>query len=87
MDGTLVPDPCDASVYHELPRAEYRGGACSYNSQKPTCDAALLSGWYRANGESGNLKMQTTIAELLSCGTKFPIWMNGKSFCYIEVLL
>ena len=31
--------------------------------------------------------MQTTIAELLTCGTKFPIWMNGKSFCYIEVLL
>ena len=79
----LASDPCDESVYRELPRAEYRGGACAYDDQKPTCDAALYSDWYRAIGVNGSLKMQDTPAELFTCGTKFPIWMNGRMFLSI----
>lgn len=70
-------DPCSAEIYAELPRAEYRGGACEYNKDKPTCDAALGSGWYRASGSNGYLKLQETPANVLTCGTKFAIWMNG----------
>ena len=73
-------DPCSEDIYKTLPRAAYRGGACPYNRDKQTCDAALITGWYRAMVNGKNLKMQESPASLSSCGTKWPLWMNGKVF-------
>ena len=78
----IADDPCSPDIYSFIPRADYRGGACSYNEEDPICDVTLVTGWYRAVGLEGNLKMQETEAELFTCGTKFPIWMNGNVLNY-----
>ena len=73
-------DPCDNSVYMNLPRAEYRGGTCDYNADKPTCDVSLTTGWYRALGTTGDLTLQGNVSDIFKCGTKFPIIMKGNIF-------
>ena len=73
----IAADPCEEGEYNLLPRADYRGGGCEYNAEKPTCDATLISGWYRAVGRQGDLKMFENEPDFLTCGTKYPIWMNG----------
>ena len=40
-------------------------------------DQVLDAGWYKFTGPNGN-KMPTYAPDIYSCGTVFPIWMNGK---------
>ena len=71
-------EPCSEGEYSLLPRADYRGGNCEYNADKQVCDVILSPGWYRAIGREGDLKLQDVEPDFLTCGTKYPIWMNGK---------
>ena len=80
-----VTDPCSEDVYRILPRASYRGGSCPYDSNKQTCDAALITSWYRAVGNGKDLKMQEEEADLFTCGTKFPSWMDGMCLCLFVI--
>ena len=69
-------DACSEGEYRLLPRADYRGGGCEYNADKQVCDATWSLGWYRPIGRAGNLKLQDVEPDFLTCGTKYPIWMD-----------
>ena len=82
--STAETDPCNKDVYRILPRAAYRGGACLYDPDKQTCDAALITSWYRAVVNGKDLRMQEEEAYLFECGTKWPFWMNGIILLFLN---
>lgn len=69
-------DPCDKTVYKQLP---YEGSRILNNMIDPAkgdmvlSDRELPQDWYRATEE-----IPTTPPPLYSCGTIFPIWLNGE---------
>ncbi|XP_069142550.1 oncoprotein-induced transcript 3 protein-like [Argopecten irradians] len=65
-------DPC--TDYKELPFADLRFENNIYTvPDEPVTDRYLKPAWYRAGEED----MPTSPPKLMSCGTKFPIWLNG----------
>ena len=46
------------------------------------CDVNLLIKWYRFISKAGNDMPTTAPSEFGSCGTTFPIWMNGTLFLF-----
>ncbi|XP_021370237.1 uncharacterized protein LOC110461195 [Mizuhopecten yessoensis] len=76
------PDPCDtAEVLH---RHEDRGTRCVISDSNQVCDRYALNEtvWYHVPNQSPTdnlfLDMATSPAELNTCGTSFPIWLNGS---------
>ncbi|XP_055956862.1 uncharacterized protein LOC130010536 [Patella vulgata] len=71
---TGEPDPClTSSVWND---GDGRSINCHVNYDK--CDRYMEPGWYRVQSESGeNLTMPTSPVPVYSCGTKYPIWLNG----------
>ena len=45
--------------------------------ESPDCDSVLSANWYRIYSSAGNDTV-TTCPSVDSCGTHFPVWMNGK---------
>ncbi|XP_062618287.1 von Willebrand factor D and EGF domain-containing protein-like [Saccostrea cucullata] len=67
---TYEDDPCTS--YNEI--SDLLKRSPSYNQDvMPLCDKHLTTGWYRA----GYLKMPTSPPALGSCGTNYPVWLNG----------
>ncbi|XP_069141427.1 von Willebrand factor D and EGF domain-containing protein-like isoform X2 [Argopecten irradians] len=65
-------DPCTENS--ELPYADLRLVNNMYDFDDVAVDDRFLDpGWYRVKNED----MPMTMPAFLSCGTKFPIWLNG----------
>ena len=45
----------------------------------PICDRTILPGWYRFQSPAGNL-IPTECPGENYCGTRKPVWLNGKLF-------
>nr|XP_022311550.1 oncoprotein-induced transcript 3 protein-like [Crassostrea virginica]XP_022311558.1 oncoprotein-induced transcript 3 protein-like [Crassostrea virginica] len=66
-----VADPCgqaDSTQFHE-PYARLEN--CPHNNNG-FCDRYITPKWYRVNDD-----MLTQCPQLLSCGTLYPVWLNG----------
>ncbi|OWF53473.1 oncoprotein-induced transcript 3 protein-like [Mizuhopecten yessoensis] len=68
-------DPCLA--HKLLGKMDIRGAMCSI-SGKVYCDRLIDGGWYKAVYKGLPLDMPTSCVNPASCGTGFPIWLNGN---------
>ncbi|KAL5015331.1 hypothetical protein ScPMuIL_009601 [Solemya velum] len=66
-------DPCLATQHNAMPYLMGRSINCPH-TRDSFCDDYLLDGWYRVESTS---PMPTQCVGINSCGTMFPIWMNG----------
>lgn len=76
VDPALL-EPCNTT--HHLHRAGDRGTECSIDDSAALCDRYDIEDtWYRViNGDNQDLELVTTPPKLNTCGTSFPIWLNG----------
>ncbi|XP_021374038.1 uncharacterized protein LOC110463614 isoform X2 [Mizuhopecten yessoensis] len=63
-------DPCQIAL-HTLD-VYGRSTACPYYGKNGQCDSSLTERWYRVD-----LPMVTTCPDINSCGTSYPVWLNG----------
>lgn len=47
------------------------------NSSKNFCDNQLSTDWYRVVKDASDILMPTECVNMLSCGTTYPVWLNG----------
>lgn len=77
----IIVDPCgqaDSSNLFE-PMARYEN--CSYDTNSANlCDRYISPQWYRVDDT-----MLTHCPSLLSCGTLYPVWLNGRLFLLVVV--
>ncbi|XP_021374040.1 uncharacterized protein LOC110463614 isoform X4 [Mizuhopecten yessoensis] len=73
-------DPCQIAL-HTLD-VYGRSTACPYYGKNGQCDSSLTERWYRVD-----LPMVTTCPDINSCGTSYPVWLNGSSgFCPVPTI-
>ncbi|XP_061171057.1 uromodulin-like, partial [Saccostrea echinata] len=70
---TCSEDPCIESNLQTLTQTEYRSMNCGYKQGRGYCDDHLTAGWYKADSPIMN-----QCPKLLSCGSIYPVWMNGS---------
>lgn len=70
------PDPCHPKNYRVLEDDGSRSISC-INSSKNLCDSQLSTDWYRVVKDASDILMPTKCVNMLSCGTTYPIWLNG----------
>ncbi|KAJ8310088.1 hypothetical protein KUTeg_011953 [Tegillarca granosa] len=66
-----VSDPCIDGNTFVLQSKERRTPNCPYLNDN-LCDAYISDGWYKSQEP-----MLKTCTRLNTCGTVFPVWMNG----------
>lgn len=71
------PDPCDSDNHVILPVTEDRSTSCQ-NEDIQLCDSELKTAWYRPLFQNIDVRMPTSCVDQNSCGTRSPIWLNGK---------
>lgn len=67
-------DPCLEMNYKELD--EYRRSV-NYTENAYICDSTLEAGWYRPTSLAGDQMPTECPINGMTCGTSFPIWLNG----------
>ncbi|XP_061171170.1 uncharacterized protein LOC133180715 [Saccostrea echinata] len=70
---TCSEDPCIESNLQTLTQTEFRSMHCEYKQGQSNCDNHLTTGWYKAR-----FPMLNQCPKLLSCGSIYPVWMNGS---------
>ncbi|XP_062586690.1 uncharacterized protein LOC134248291 [Saccostrea cucullata] len=70
-----LSDPCKLNDLPKIPFAENRAVNCKYSNLMQSCDRDLLPGWYKA--EAGEPTLLNRCPNVLSCGTLYPVWMDG----------
>ena len=69
-------NPCDEANHKYLRDSQgVRGSGSSGSSH--VCDAIITQGWYRVLSPLGG-DMPTTCVTRGSCGTKYPVWLEGN---------
>lgn len=68
---------CDKPNYKEIDNSRRSVQAKWTLGQIPLCDKDLEAGWYRFTSFVGG-QMPTKKVEMNHCGTRLPIWLNGK---------
>lgn len=72
----ILTDPCHPKNYRVLEDDGSRSISC-INSSKNLCDSQLSTDWYRVVKNASDILMPTKCVNMLSCGTTYPIWLNG----------
>ena len=71
-------DPCLDGNHRNLTNSESRSTDYTVpEGQTACCDRRMDEAWYRVISQNGG-DMPTSCAAVNSCGTLYPIWMNGK---------
>eukprot|EP00058_Branchiostoma_floridae_P026224 XP_002611714.1 hypothetical protein BRAFLDRAFT_63595 [Branchiostoma floridae] len=72
------PDPCEPNEHDSIDDIWRSAGHNSTGRAEAELldDQGLAEGWYRFVSEAGG-EMPTTCAPVNSCGTRFPVWMDG----------
>ncbi|XP_013383009.1 uncharacterized protein LOC106153577 isoform X2 [Lingula anatina] len=77
-DWKQFDDPCSWSNYDKLDNFRRNQNEHLMAGQKPLCDNALMSKWFRFIGRAGD-RMADSTANLMSgsCNTNWPIFLKG----------
>lgn len=65
-------DPCGLANSTEFFESYARFENCQHDAANRFCDRYIIPQWYRVNDA-----MLTQCPQLLSCGTIYPVWLNG----------
>ncbi|XP_062613463.1 uncharacterized protein LOC134275223 [Saccostrea cucullata] len=71
------PNPCQTGNSRILHAGNDRSTTCKDTSMK-FCDDYMNGFWYRVQRNGIDLKMPSKCPKQSSCGTKFPIWLDGN---------
>ena len=74
-----ILDPCGHANSTQLFEPYARFQNCPHNSNG-LCDRYITPQWYRVDDI-----ILTQCPQLLSCGTLYPVWMNGKYLIFVKV--
>lgn len=66
-------DPCGLANSTEFFESYARFENCQHDAANRFCDRYIIPQWYRVNDA-----MLTQCPQLLSCGTIYPVWLNGN---------
>ena len=76
-------DPCDENAHIVIANEPHRSAnhhlSLGAAGELPICDRTILPGWYRFDSPAGNL-IPTECPGENYCGTRKPVWLNGKFF-------
>ena len=83
VDNNNNFDPCEQDSHIVIANEPHRSAnhhlSLGAAGEPPICDRTILPGWYRFDSPAGNL-IPTECPGENYCGTRKPVWLNGKFF-------